>query len=803
MNTLLQDLHYGWRMLLKRPGFTFVAVITLALGIGANTAIFSVINAVLLRPLPYTDAARLVAVQSGNPQGGEGGAFGGVSPADFLDFKEQSQTFAELAAYRGWSLNLPHVEHPESITAARVSSNFFAVFGVEPLMGRSFTSEEEVSNGPRAVMLSHRLWQQRFGGDPSIVGRTIETVDGLATVAGVMPPSFKFPNYAEAWLPLPRDGSEMKYRASRYYGVVGRIKAEATTDAAQTELETIASRLEAAHPKDNQNWTARVVPWRDYLVRGNKPALLILMGAVGLVLLIACANVANLLLARAASRRKEMAIRLALGASRYRLMRQLLIESVMLALAGGACGLLFAWWSVEALIGAAPAFDSPFSWLSDARGDVHLDGIVLLFTLTVSVVTGIVFGLIPGWQASRPQVNEWLKESRHGADSSSHRRLHGALVITEIALALVLLVGAGLLAGSFLRMLRVDLGYDQRSLMTMTLPLPPQNRALFTRQVLDEVARTPGVESVSVMSAWTLGGLDFPFNIEGQPLASGDVNASYSAISLNHFRTLKAQLRAGRDFNDRDTPQSPAVAVINETLQRQFFADENPLGKKLIITYLNQRQTREIVGVVGDIKQDGPNLPTLPQIFVPFEQQPWFTASLVVRSVSADPLRVKDDVQRAIWAVNKNLPASKAETIEQQLSTLMARPQLYTLLLGVFAVVAVLLAAIGIYGVMSYAVAERTHEIGIRMALGAQTRDVLKLVLSNGMKLALAGIGIGLLASLGLTRLLRGLLFGVSATDPLTFAVIAILLTGVALVACYLPARRATKVDPLVALRYE
>ena len=798
MHTLWQDLRYGMRMLRLRPGFTAVAVIALALGIGANTAIFSFVNALLLRPLPYPDPARLVAVESINPQQKEGG-FGGVSPADFWDWKDQSQAFEQLAAYVGDGISFTDKEQPEVVSAARVSANFFQTFGVAPLLGRMFTPEEGLLSGPRAIVISYRLWQRRFGGDPAVIGKPIKTSTGTTIIAGVMPPDFRLPVYAEAWTPIARDSGEMQYRSSRYFLAVGRIKTGGSLAAAEAEMKAIANRLADAHPKENRNWTVKLTSLAEYQVRDTKRSLLILMGAVGLVLLIACSNVANLLLARAASRRKEMAIRLALGASRWQLLRQLLIESVLLALAGGACGLLLAVWGVEALIKLLPSANAAYKLPTE----VHVDSAALLFTLLVSVLTGLVFGLVPGWQASKPVINQFLKEGGRGFESVPHQRTRSALVISEIALAMVLLIGAGLLMNSFIRMRRVDVGYEPRGLMKMPFGLPAQNKSLFLQQVLEKISSAPGIESAAVMSYWTFGGLNFPFNRADRPLPNGDMAGRYSAISPNYFRVLKTPLRAGREFNERDTSQSPGVAIINETLAKTYFAGEDPIGKQIVIAYLNQRLTREIVGIAADIKQDEPSSSTKPEILVPFEQLPWFGATLVVRTASANPLNLEREVKRAILAVNKNQTISPAISVEQALFEQIAEPRLYTLLLGVFAALATLLAAVGIYGVMSYSVTQRTQEIGIRLALGAQASDVLKLVLKQGMLITLIGVVIGLAAAFALTRLMTSWLFGVSATDPATFMLIAALLTLVALLACYLPALRATKVDPMVALRYE
>ncbi|HWP43421.1 MAG TPA: ABC transporter permease [Blastocatellia bacterium] len=802
MTTLWQDIRYGVRVLARRPGFTAVALLTLALGIGANTAIFSVINAVLLIPLPYKDPGRLVAVESINPEAGKGTG-SGVSPADFWDWTEQSQTFESLAMYSGTGVSFYSEEQPESVPAARVSWSFFQTFGVEPVLGRAFAPEEGYSGGSNVIILSHRLWQRRFAGDPTVVGQTIRTDQGATTVIGVMPPQFKLPVYAEAWVPLARDTGEMKLRANRYFSAAGRIKEGVSIEAAQSEMAAIAGRLEAAYPKDNRNWSVKLTPWREHVIGSGRPALIVLMGAVTFVLLIACANVANLLLARATSRRKEIAIRAALGASRGQLLQQGLVESLLLAIGGGAVGLLFAAWGVKAIAGLLPERAWTFQALSNARDDLSIDATVLLFTLGVSLVTGIIFGLIPGLQASRAASAEWLKEGDRGARGLRHRRARNALVVAQVALALVLLAGAGLLMQSFARMRRVDFGYDPRGLLTMNLSLPRQNPALFARQVRDKVAATPGVESVSLMSFATLGGLRFPFNIDGRPLPEGDQTASYSAISPDYFNTLKVGMLAGRKFTERDGPQSPSVAIINETLARQYFPGEDPIGKRIVIAYLGQRQTREIVGVAGDIKQDEPNKPTMPEIFVPFEQQPWGAAWLLIRTASPDPLSMRNAVQRAIWSVSGALPVSKAETLEQLLNEQIAEPRLYTALLGVFAAIALALAAVGVYGITSYSVAERTHEIGIRMAIGADRRDILGLVIRQGLALTLTGVAIGVAAGLATTRIMSSLLFQVGANDPLTFIIISALLTVVALAASYIPARRATKLDAITALRHE
>lgn len=804
METFLREFRYGFRMLLRKPGFTIVAVVALALGIGANSAIFSIINAVMLRPLPFAEPSRLVAAASMNALNPQH-ELDGVSPADFWDWKDQSQSFEQLAALSGGgSFSPKDTDQPDIFNGARVSFNFFQAFGVQPLLGRTFSTEDGQLNAPGTVVLSYRLWTARFGSDPSVVGKAFNTFEGGTTVIGVMPPDFKFPSYAEVWTPLAQRSGEMRNRGNRYFSVVGRLNPDQSIDSVQAELRTIASRLEAEHPQSNRGWSAQLTPLRDSLMGGTRTALFVLLGAVGCLLLIACTNVANLLLARAASRRKEMAIRLALGAGRARLIRQLLTESVVLGIAGGAVGLLFAAWGLDLLIGILPdkeAFQLPV--------EIRIDRTVMFFTLVISVLTGIVFGLAPAWQASRPDVSSWLKEGGRTGSGSGHQRTRSALIIGEIAIALVLLVGAALLIQSFVRLRRADLGYDPKGLLTMWVSAPaaryPNDEAKgrFFKQLVEEASRVHGAEAVSASSEAWFGLLSFQFNIEGEPLPSGDANVRYSSVAPGYFKVLKAQIRSGRDFDDHDDLRAPGVAVINEALARRYFPDSNPIGRKVVLGYLGRRLVREIVGVSTDIKQEELGSPAKPEIYVPYQQMPWFGMALVVRAASGDPMSLKKDLQQAIWEVDKDLPVSGAETVEHHLSYLMAEPRLYTLLLGVFAGVALILASVGIYGVMSYAVTERRHEIGIRMALGAERRDVLALVVKQGLMLALIGVAIGLVAAFALTRVMSSLLYGVSSSDPVTFAAISVLLTGVALGACFVPALRATRVDPMIALRYE
>jgi len=804
METFRRDLRYGFRMLLKRPGFTVVAVMALSLGIGANSAIFSVVNAVMLRPLPFADPSRLVSAASVNSTNRQRET-DGVSPADFWDWKEQSQTFEQLAVFSGGGgFSIRDADPPDVFNGARVSFNFFQTFGVLPLLGRAFFPEDGQLNSPGTVILSHKLWISRFGGDPSVVGKTFTTTEGGTTVIGVMPPDFKFPSYADVWVPLARDASEMRNRSNRYFQAVGRIRPDQSIESAEAELKAIASRLEEQYPRANKNWTAQLIPLRENLTGGTRTALFVLLGAVGCVLLIACTNVANLLLARAASRRKEMAIRLALGAGRGRLMRQLLTESVLLGITGGAVGLLFAIWGLDLLIGILPskeAYQFPV--------EIRVDQTVMFFTIAISILTGLVFGIVPAWQASRPDVSDWLKEGGRAGSSGGHQRTRSALIVAEIAVALVLLIGAGLLVQSFVRLRQMDLGYQPEGLLTMWVPASQtryptdETKARFYKRLLDRVSLVHGSDGVTLSSEAWFGLLNFQFNIEGDPLPAGDADVRYSSVAPDYFKVLKAQIRAGRDFDDRDVGNAPAVAIVNEALVRRFFPDGNPIGRKIVLGYLGRRLVREVVGISTDIKQEELGQPTKPEVYVPYQQVPWFGVALVIRVPSGDPMSLKTDLQQAIWEVDKDLPVSGTETVEHHLSSLRSEPRLYTLLLGVFAGVALVLASVGVYGVMSYSVTDRTHEIGIRLALGAKRLDVLALVVRQGLTLAAIGVVIGLAAAFAVTRLLSTLLYGVTATDPLTFVLIPVLLGSVALLACYLPARRAMKVDPMVALRYE
>jgi putative ABC transport system permease protein len=806
-------------MLWKSPGLTAVAVLALALGVGANTAIFSVVNAVLLRPLPYKDPDRLVVLWGNNLKQGRGQL--PVSFPNFLDWKNQNRVFEDMASYAYNQFVITGRQEPERVRGVFVSTGFFPVLGVRPSLGRTSRPEEEREY---LAVLSHALWQRRFGSDPSIIGQVI-TLNGKGyTVIGVMPPDFQFPprdprfqptgTGAELWVtlsslftPSPNLGDWIGSRSLRGNRVIGQLKPGVTIQQAQAEMDTIAGRLEQAYPDANAGVGVTLVPLHEQLVGHIRAALLVFLGAVGFVLLIACANVANLLLARTATREKEMALRAALGASRLRLVRQLLTESTLLALLGGALGLLLALWGVDLLVhldtGNIPR-----------ANEIGIDGRVLSFTLAISLLTGMIFGLAPALQASKLNLNETLKEGgRSSAGSWRGRRVRGLLVVSEIALTLVLLIGAGLMIKSFRRLLETPPGFNPQNVLTMQIQVssfqhsqPPQWVA-FYRQVLERVAALPGVQSVGTCDSLPprIFQRGNSFAIEGHPSPGPGQSpiAQLFTISPDYFRALNVPLLKGRYFTEADTAAAPGVAIINETIARRFFPNEDPVGRRLKLGNPESQSPRlTIVGVVGDVKYSGLDADTEAGLYIPYLQNPVPGMYLMVRTASY-PLSLAAAVRGQVLAVDKDQPVANIKTMEQVLAESVAQRRLNTLLLGLFAAVALSLAMVGIYGVVSYSVSQRTHEIGIRMALGAQTGDVLRLVVRQGLQPVLIGMAIGLTGALALTRLLSSLLYGVSATDPATFVVISLLLTAVALLACYIPARRATKVDPMIALRYE
>jgi predicted permease len=797
MESIIKDIGYGIRSLLKHPGFTAIAVITLALGIGANTAVFSIMNAVLFRPLPYENPGQLVRLWA--DMSGQRTEQNQFSPAEITDFRDQLTTFEELGlSDTGLSANLTGGALPERVNVAEATPGLFTVLRAKPLLGRTFLPDETEVGQSKVAIISEGLWKRRFAGDPNFAGRAVQLDGESFTVIGVLPGSFKFPENVDLWLPFSFTEADWKSDRAHYYiDAVGRLKPGTTVDQARADLEMIMRRLSPNFSAERKKWGVTLMPLHEDVVGKIKPTLWILFGAVGFVLLIACVNVANLLLTRATAREKEMAIRAALGAGRIRVLRQLLTEGLLLALIGGGAGTLLAIWATRLFsvsnLGSLPRAD-----------EVTIDGWVLLFTLLISIVTAVLFGLAPALQASKSNPNTTLKEGgrRSSGSRSGLRRL---LVVSEIALSLVLLIGAGLLVKSFLRLQSVNAGFDPHNVLTMQTTLPKKQypdtakQNAFVQQVLQRIKTLPGVKSVAatinlpLVGTWGMG-----YRVTGHDNAPNQI-ADNANITPNYFRTMGISVLQGRDFSESDRTDGPEVIIISEALARRHFPNENPLGQTI-----DAGRKREIVGVVADVKPRGLELEVKPQIYLPYAQKPTI-ASFVTFTISTEPEphSLAGSVEKEIRNLDKDLPVANVRTMEQIVSASLAQRRLTMFLLGVFAVMALVLAAIGVYGVLSFSVAQRSHEFGIRMALGAQLNDVLRLVLRDGMKLALVGTAIGLLAAFALTRLMSALLFGVTPTDAATFAIVSTALLLVAAFACYIPARRAAKVDPLVALRYE
>ena len=810
LGDLGQDLRYGLRVLLKNPGFTAVAVIALALGIGANSAIFSVVNTVLLSPLPYKDPDRLVMVWEDDTK--HGYPTDTPAAANYVDWRDQNQVFEGMAAIADQSFNLTGTGDPERLRGRRVSASLFPLLGVAPQVGRAFAPEEDRPGANKVVILNHGLWQRRFGADPSITGKTLTLNGESYQVVGVMPASFQFPERGdELWVPIAFTPQEAASRGRHYLKVVARLKPGVTVERAQAEMSTIASRLQQQYPEQNAELGATVVPLHEQMVGNIRSALLVLLGAVGLVLLIACANVANLLLARAAVRQKEIALRVALGASRWRLLRQFLTESVLLAALGGGLGLLLALWGVSLLKSFIPES------ISQVKA-IGVDAKVLGFTLLVSLLTGLVFGLAPATQVSKFNLNETLKEG--GRDSSSGnqgKRLRGLLVVMEVAVSLVLLIGAGLLINSFLRLRSVDPGFKVDNLLTLGVVLPQEKyttherRSAFYDNLIGRVEALPGVRSAAVTNWIPLVrqgdsiGVSFEGHNDPLPGQGKRPVVVTRVVSPHYFRTMGIQLLQGREFEEgKDRVDSPAVVLVSEALARRYWPGESAVGKR--VTHGDPNDPAdwcEVIGVVKDVRQFELAADPKPQMYFSHAQAGFFAPRHLVVSADGDPLSVAAAVRRAVWEVDKDQPVSDVSTMKEVLSESLARQRFSMLLLGIFAGLALVLAAVGLYGVMSYTVAQRTREIGLRMALGAQRSDVLRLVVGQGLKLVLVGVVLGLVASFVLTRVMTSLLFGVTATDPATLVTISLMLIAVAVIASYIPARRATRVDPLIALRYE
>ena len=815
MSGVIQDFQYAVRQVRKSPGFAAIAVITLALGIGANTSIFSVVNAVLLRSLPFSDAGRLVRVWHTPPQSSFPGiSVFSISPANFLDWQSQNHVFSSMAIYGFGGFTLTGGDKAEQVTASRVSAAFFSTLGARPMLGRVFSAQEDEPGHSNVVILSHRFWQDHFGSNRDIVGRDI-TLDGTKyLVAGVMPPSFRFPDFAQVWTPMAWTDQEKTVRGNHNYLAVARLKPGVDLKQAQAEMNTISSRLEQQYPADDKGWGALLRPLQADLVSDVRPALLVLLGAVGFILLIACVNVTNLSLARIFSRHKEIAIRTAMGASSARIIRQIVVESVLLALAGGALGLAYAHFGVR-LIMAFLADKLPASM------EANLDLKVLAFTAAVSVLTGVVAGILPALHLSRANVNQALKQGlgRTGSDSGGNRT-RSVLVVVEVALSLVLLIGAGLMIRSFQTLRTVNPGFDARGVLTMTAGISrgkfstANEQISFFERTLERIRALPSVTAAGVIDDVPLGGggSHQPIAVEGRaivPMAE-QPEVDVRRISAGYLSALQIPVLRGRDFDSSDVAGRPSTILISASLAKQFWPEEDPIGKHITLTFF-PGVVREIVGVVGDVKGDGLDQTRAPAtLYMPLDQlappqgEQWRSSSmtLVVRS-SSSPEAMVSAVTNAIREIDSTIPVTNVQTMEDLVTTSLSSERFSLLLLGAFALLALILAAIGIYSVLSYSVRRRVQEIGIRLALGASLSDVLRMVIFEGLRPTLLGVLIGIAGAFTLARVMSNLIYGVKPTDPLTFVSVAFLLGVVALGASIIPAYRAAKVDPLVALRYE
>jgi putative ABC transport system permease protein len=812
MTTLIHDLRYGMRMLRKSPAVTAVAIIALTLGIGANTAIFSVVHAALVRSFPYADGDRLAIVWE-NRRRGKPNPQNVINLGNFFDWKDQNKVFSDMAAFFDRNLNLTGDGEPEEVPSQIATTNLFAVLGVNPIKGRTFASDDGKDGRPGVVVISYELWQRHFGGDPNIIGRKI-ILDNLPNeIIGVLPPEVgwyvqkgsmidKPPQIWQPW----QIANDLRERHGRFARAVARLKPGVTFEQAQNEMNVIGARLEQQFPDFNAKWGVTVVPLRTQFTGEIRKPLLILLGAVGFVLLIACANVANLLLARAASRRREIALRAGLGASRWRIARQLLTESLLLSMFGGALGLLFAWWGTKALLALSPAD------LMELRNTtVNLP--VLLFTAGLTLLTGIAFGLLPAFEASRFDLNEPLKESSRGiAGGTRAQRVRSLFVVAQVALALVLLIGAGLLVKSLNRLESVEPGFDPNNLLTMRINLPPRKydsdpKVLnFFKQALEQIKAIPGVESVGAINTIPFGGphSGTRVEIEGQPKrpAGQDLSTGVVVTDANYFQTMGIPLKRGRLYTQQEALEMRHVVVVNEAFAREIFPGQDPIGRRVVINMKDENQPSEIIGIVGDNKHKGLDAEVEPMAFWPHAELVYSSMTIIMRT-RADGNSMATAARNAIHQLDRDQPIGEVITMGGLMARSIARSRFNSLLLAIFSGVALVMAAVGIYGVMSYAVLQRTHEIGVRMALGAQRTDVLRLMLKQGIVLAITGVAVGLAGSFGLTRIIATLLFEVAATDKTIFAGVALGLFAITFVATYIPAWRATRVDPLVALRYE
>jgi len=808
MTTLLADIRFGMRMLLKSPMVTVVALVALTLGIGANTAIFSVVNGVLLRRFPYQEAERIVLVWEKSPRRDQNV----INLGNFSDWKEQNQVFTDMAVFFDRSFNLTSDGEPEEVTGQLATTNLFSVLGSNPVLGRTFANDDGGDDQPRVIVISYALWQRRFGGDKNIVGRQIAVNERPSTIIGVMPATFGWhiqrgtqaSKPADIWIPF-QISNDLRQRRGRFASAVARLKPGVSMDQAQQEMSTIGARLSQQYPEFNTNWSVNVVPLRTQVTGAIRRPLFILLGAVAFVLLIACANVANLLLARASSRRKEIAVRAGLGASRLRIARQLLTESVMLSLAGGTLGVLVAWWGTKALVALSPPA------LIDLK-NVSVNWPVLAFTLGLSLLTGIVFGLVPALEATRFNLHGSLKEGgKNIGGSAGGQRIRNLFVVTQVALALVLLVGAGLLLKSLNRLQSVDTGFNPNNLLAVRLNLLPgkyesdEKRVDFFKSAVEQMKAIPGVEAAGAINTPPFTGLYSGTNVDvdGQKLPPGqELTTGVCVTDANYFQTMQIPLKLGRLYTAQEATEMRHVVVVNETFVKKNLGGRNPLGHRVTIYMKDDNQPSEIIGVVADHKHLGLDVPVEPVAYWPHPELVYPGMTLMLRT-RGDASAVAPAARNVVHNLDPQQPIGEVNTMEALLSTSVARARFSASLLTVFSVLALVMAAVGIYGVMSYTVLQRTHEIGVRMALGAQRFDVLTLMVKKGVVLGAAGVVVGLIASFALTRLIATLLFDVTATDTATFVIVSAGLFLVTLFACYVPARRATKVDPLKALRYE
>lgn len=793
LERLVQDIRYAARALRASPGFASFTLLILALGVGATTTIFSIVNGVLLRPLPFHEPSRLVLLEEKwLPRFPRFEA----SPRDFLDWREQTTSFSDLAAFKDFALNLDSDDRPERIEGARVSANLPALLGIEPILGRNFRPDEDRYGSSRVVLLSHSVWQRRFGADPGLVGKFVRLNSLQFTVIGVMPPTFQFPGNAEMWTPMQFTPEELEGRGNHIIWAIARLKPGVTHEQAQAEMDLIMPRL-----RSQNVWTATVVLLTDHYVGEIRLALFVLLGAAGLVLLIACVNIASLLLARASVRQREISLRAALGATRRRIAQQLMTETMLLAVLGGGLGVLLAYVSIG-IVKTLPLTSIP------RLEHVSLDYPVLVFSLTLSVLTGVLFGLAPALRLSRTDPHEGLKTGGRISGSGTRTRLRNALVVSEVALALVLLAGAGLLLQSLSNLLEVRTGINPQQVLTATINLPTINysdtrqQSHFVEQLVQRLGTLPDVRAVGVSTGLPFAsvedsGIRFDGRADGSPLIG--TAANHYRVTAGYFQVMGIPLVRGRLLTDQDTLASQPVVLINETMARRFFPDENPLGKRL---YISGPTMREIVGVVGDVKQEGLRRPMPPQVYEAFAQKPSPVFRVVVRG-AREPMDLVESVRREVFAIDRYQPLSDVRAMVDVVASTVVRDRLSAWLLGLFAVIALVLAALGIYGVIAYSVTQRTQEIGVRLALGAKRGRILQLILGRSVRLVLFGLAIGLMASLGLSRLLESLLYEVRARDPVILASVSALLLGVALAAAFVPALRALRVDPIVALRAE